>query len=605
MRTRRAPDLRTAIAAVLCIGGAAMADGPGARPNILFCIADDMSFPHAGAYGCTWVKTPAFDRVAREGLLFTRCYTPNAKCAPSRACVLTGRNSWQLGAAANHVPFFPKEFTTYAEALAGNGWHVGFTAKGWAPGNPGGRQLTGTPFNKRTAPPPTKGIGNNDYAANFKDFLDARPAGAPFCFWYGAVEPHRAYEYGSSVAKGGKAATEVDRVPSFWPDNETVRTDMLDYAFEIEHFDRHLGRMLDLLAERGELENTLVVVTADNGMPFPRCKGNAYELSNHMPLAVQWPRGIRHPGRRIEDYVSFVDFAPTFLDLAGLAPSAAGMAEPAGRSLTDLFRDAPDKPPRDRVLIGMERHDMGRPHDWGYPARGIFEDGWLYLRNYEPMRWPAGNPETGYLNADGGATKTLLLEARRAGGDEAWRHWSLAFGRRPAEEVYHVAADPDCMTNLAGRADCATRAAAMRARMERELKAQGDLRMAGRGGEYEAFPYSDGSTSNFYARYFTTRDVKANWVERGDAETGFYRAAPTIAAFTASPADGGGTVLAWSVGGEPESCATEILIRPGVGFLGTDTGSVTVRPAAETAYTLTALNPCGTNTAVVTVPAAR
>src|SRR4051812_46824618 len=78
-----------------------------ARPNILFAISDDQSFPYASAYGTAWVKTPAFDRVAREGLLFMRAYTPNSKCAPSRACVLTGRNSWQLEEAANHAGFYP------------------------------------------------------------------------------------------------------------------------------------------------------------------------------------------------------------------------------------------------------------------------------------------------------------------------------------------------------------------------------------------------------------------------------------------------------------------------------------------------------------------
>jgi len=77
--------------------------GASARaPNILFCISDDQSFPHTSAYGTTWVNTPAFDRIAKEGLLFTRAYTPNAKCAPSRASVLTGRYSWQLESAANH-----------------------------------------------------------------------------------------------------------------------------------------------------------------------------------------------------------------------------------------------------------------------------------------------------------------------------------------------------------------------------------------------------------------------------------------------------------------------------------------------------------------------
>ena len=101
------------------------------RPNILFAIADDASFPHMGAYGTDWVKTPAFDRVAREGILFMNCYTPNAKCAPSRSCILTGRNSWQLEEAANHWPFFPKKFKTYAESLTDNGYFVGYTTKGW------------------------------------------------------------------------------------------------------------------------------------------------------------------------------------------------------------------------------------------------------------------------------------------------------------------------------------------------------------------------------------------------------------------------------------------------------------------------------------------
>src|SRR5687767_10302597 len=107
------------------------------RPNILFCITDDQSFPHASAYGTKWVKTPAFDRVAREGLLFTRAYTPNSKCAPSRAMILTGRNSWQLEEAANHLNFFPAKFRGFVEALGAYGYVTGFTGKGWGPGDAG------------------------------------------------------------------------------------------------------------------------------------------------------------------------------------------------------------------------------------------------------------------------------------------------------------------------------------------------------------------------------------------------------------------------------------------------------------------------------------
>lgn len=170
---------------VLALTGAASAAD---RPNILFAIADDCSFPHMGAYGTTWVTTPAFDRVAKEGLLFNRAYTPNAKCAPSRACILTGRNSWQLEEAANHMPFFPSKFKTYCEALGEHGYFVGLTTKGWAPGDAGKvdgkpRQLVGEAFNKRKIQSPTSGISSSDYAGNFEDFLSASPEGAPWCFW--------------------------------------------------------------------------------------------------------------------------------------------------------------------------------------------------------------------------------------------------------------------------------------------------------------------------------------------------------------------------------------------------------------------------------------
>ena len=215
------------------------------RPNILFAIADDWG-AHAGAYGTPWVKTPAFDRVAREGLLFQNAYTPNAKCAPSRACILTGRNSWQLKEAANHICYFPAEFKGWGEALAEKGWNVGHTTKGWGPGvaldaqgKP--REMTGKAWNKKKLQPPTKEISNCDYAANFTDFLDAAPADKPWCFWFGAIEPHRGYEFGSGVKKGGKKLSDIDHVPAFWPDNEVIRNDMLDYAFEVEHFDSHLS----------------------------------------------------------------------------------------------------------------------------------------------------------------------------------------------------------------------------------------------------------------------------------------------------------------------------------------------------------------------------
>ncbi len=497
---------------------------PEPPPHILFAIADDISYPHMGAYGTSWVSTPAFDRVAREGILFNRAYTPNAKCAPSRSIVLTGRHSWQLGAAANHWPYFPEEYRTYAEALADHGYHVGYTGKGWGPGvardaEGKQRQMAGTPFQEHKATPPAEHVSDNDYAANFAAFLDARPEGQPFCFWYGAIEPHRPYRYGAGVSAEGRQPSDIDAVPPYWPDTEAVRTDMLDYAFEIEHFDRHLQRMLALLEERGELERTLVVVTADNGMPFPRAKGYAYEVSNHMPLAAMWPAGIRNPGRQVDDFVSFLDFAPTFLEVAGVSEADSGMKPIEGQSLTGLFRSGRSgqvDPARDHVLVGKERHDMGRPNDVGYPIRGIVTDRWLFLENFQPDRWPAGNPETGYLNTDGSPTKTEILQMRRRGVDT--RYWELSFGKRPREELYDLSQDPACVENLAAEPEQAGRKRRLRRRLFDALEAQGDPRLRGEGHLFDEYPYSDESSRGFYERYMRGEPVNAGWVEPTDFE---------------------------------------------------------------------------------------
>ena len=531
---------------VLIMAGAAVALPPAAqgqasspRPNILFAIADDVSYPHMSAYGTPWVDTPAFDRVAREGLLFNRAYTPNAKCAPSRATILTGRNSWQLEEAANHWAYFPTKFTSYPEALSQRGYHVGYTGKGWAPGiaetdegEP--RQLTGTPYEEHTTTPPAQSISSNDYAANFEAFLEDREGDdEPFCFWYGGHEPHRAYEYGVGLREGGKELSDIDQVPSFWPDTRAVRTDMLDYAFEIEYFDRHLQRMLQMLEERGELENTIVVVTADNGMPFPRIKGQEYELSNHLPLAIMWKGGIKDPGRVIEDHVSFIDFAPTFLEVAGVPREETTMQPIQGQALTGIFNSGEAgqvNPERDHVLIGKERHDVGRPNDRGYPIRGIVTDDYLYLRNFEPDRWPAGPPQTGYLNTDGSPTKTLILESRkdpviREGGQdlETERFWDQSFGKRPAEELYRIASDRANVDNLAEDEVYQGLKNRLKEQLFSELKKQEDPRMFGEGRVFDEYTYADSAHRNFYERYMNGELEKtdAGWVSPSDFEPNF------------------------------------------------------------------------------------
>ena len=492
------------------------------RPNILFAIADDWSFGHAGAYGCKWVKTPAFDRLAKEGILFNRAYTPNAKCAPSRAAILTGRNSWQLEQAANHMNFFPAKYKGWVEALESNGYSVGYTGKGWGPGiakNDQGkdRQLTGVRHSEKKAPPPARGISNNDYATNFIEFLKQAPKNRPWSFWFGTMEPHRGYEYGSGI-KLGKELSDIDKVPAFWPDDETIRNDMLDYAIEVEHYDRHLGRILDALDQAGLTENTIVVATSDHGMPFPRCKGQAYDYSNHIPLAIRWPNGITGNNRNIDDYVSFIDLAPTFLEAARITRRESGMQALTGKSLFDVFKSPKSGqviPARDHVLIGKERHDVGRPYNQGYPIRGIVKRNVLYLRNFENDRWPIGNPETGYLNCDGSPTKTLILNQRRKGVEEFWQ---MNFGKRPVNEMYDLFNDPDCVRNLAGLEKYYPLERSLKSQLLSELKEQGDPRVYERGFLFDKYPFV-GDWNDFYERYVSGKKTpRTGWVNSNDYE---------------------------------------------------------------------------------------
>jgi N-sulfoglucosamine sulfohydrolase len=476
-----------AVATALC-SQLSIAESAARRPNILFAIADDMG--HASAYGTPWVHTPNFDRLARQGILFLNAYTPNAKCSPSRACILTGRNPWQNEEAANHWPFYPAKFKSWMEALGDSGYTIGFTGKGWAPGTlpPERKNITGKAYQQRKLErKPASGVSPTDYFANFQDFLAEAAKDKPFCFWYGAHEPHRPYEYGSGVSKGGYALKDVVRLPSYWPDNDAVRNDLLDYAFEIAHYDSQLGKMMDLLKEKGLLDNTIIIATSDNGPPFPRMKGHPFEQACHLPLAIMWRQGIAASGRKCEALVSFIDFAPTLLELAGVKPADSGMQPITGRSFTDIL--AHRKPVFDRstLIMGRERNDMqarpGTPSGLGYPVRALRAGNLLYLHNFAPDRWPCGNPELGLKDTDGGPTKKAVEDR-----GEASVNWQLCFGKRPTDELYNLSADPDCVNNLAARPEDASKVTALRQQLFDQLRQQNDPRLFGPGDVFDNYP---------------------------------------------------------------------------------------------------------------------
>jgi len=236
-------------------------------------------------------------------------------------------------------------------------------------------------------------------------------------------------------------------VPPHLPDDSVVRNDILDYYFEVQRFDRTVSEALAILQAAGEQDNTLVVVTSDNGMPFPRAKASLYDFGTRMPLAIRWPSKIVIPNRVYEGFVNLSDLAPTFLEAAGLkAPD-----EMTARSLMDIFT-TPGKNLRESAYTAMERHDGCRKGGKGYPCRAIRTKDFLYIRNYEPDRWPSGDPDAKncaraipFGEVDSSPTKTLLLEDMEG----FQKFYQLAFAKRPAEELYDLRLDTFQLNNVA------------------------------------------------------------------------------------------------------------------------------------------------------------
>lgn len=464
------------------------------RPNILFCISDDQSYAHTGANGDPVIKTPGFDRIAREGLRFVNAYCDAPTCGPSRSAILTGQPIWRLEEAGNIHSTLPAKFATYTELLAEAGYHVGYTGKGWSPGNlaAGGRSRNpaGIEFSDRKMQTPFKAMRNTDYSGNFEDFLEATEKDRPFCFWLGTSEPHRGYELGIGK-RSGKDPSQVI-VPPIFPDNDIIRNDILDYLTETETFDRQVARAISMLEERGQLENTLVVITSDHGMPFPRAKASLYDLGTRVPLAIRWPGGITEPGRDVEAFMNLSDLAPTFLEVAGIAVPEMMVAHP----LTAILRNESTerKPERQAAFIAMERHDGCRKGGKGYPCRAIRTADYLYIHNFEPTRWPSGSPDASvcaralpYGEIDSAPTKTFLME--HANDDVYAKLAALAFGMRPAEELYDLKTDPWQMENLAGAVEMEKVQAELRRRLFDHLKETRDPRVVGGVIDWDYYPY--------------------------------------------------------------------------------------------------------------------
>jgi len=404
------------------------------RPNILLLLADNWAWPHASAYGDRSVRTPTFDRVARNGALMTHAFCQVPSCSPARAVLLTGQASHRLEDAASLWGIFPDHLPVYPQILEAEGYSTGYSLKGWGPGYYRGR--------RHTASNPA----GTQYSS-FKQFLSSVPKDRPFCFWFGSHDPHQPWNRGDDF-RGDLDPSKVE-VPPYVPDHPVVRNTIADYYAEVQRFDHECGEILKILEASGQLANTLVIMVGDNGWQMPRGLANVYDMGTRVSMAVQWPTKF-DGGQRVDDFISFEDFAPTLLDAAGLKPREVM----TGKSFLPLLHNQnnEDVTWRDAIFLERERHANVRAQDRSYPCRAIRTKRFLYVRNLMPELWPAGDPERHWAvgpfgDVDGTAVKELILSHKDE--PQMQPYFTLGFDKRPAEELYDLAADPHQMKNVA------------------------------------------------------------------------------------------------------------------------------------------------------------
>ena len=447
-----------------------------ARPNILFCLADDWGWPHAGAYGDKVVKTPTFDRLAKEGVLFEHAFVSSPSCTPSRNALLTGQQFYRLKEGANLGSTLDVRYPNFMFRLRKAGYEIGHWRKALGSGN----------FEKGGyAEHP---CGPN---SNFTSFMKSRNKTKPFCFWFGASDPHRGYAKGS----GAKSGIDVDNVhvPTFYPNTKEIRSDIADYYFEVQRWDSDVGQAIKLLEEAGELDNTIIVMTGDHGMPFPRCKGNLYDWGARVPLAIRWGNKVK-PDRTVTDFTSFTDLAPTFLAAAGVQTPN----EMTGHSLLPVLESMNEgrvDRKRDFMVFGRERHvpAQEKPSMQGYPVRAFRTDEWLLILNLEPDRWPAGVPADAthkigrFADCDRGPTKSVIMKMNTDPANK--KFYDLCFAKRGAVELYDCEKDSDQIHNLADDPKHSENIKRLHSQLVDYLKATGDPRFTDKSVTFEEYPY--------------------------------------------------------------------------------------------------------------------
>jgi arylsulfatase A-like enzyme len=440
-------------------------------PNILFILADDMSYPFSSVYGDQVVKTPNLEKLAMHGVTFTNAYTANPSCTPSRAAILTGRYPHKLGEAVNLVGRLDASVPTYVQVLRKQGYEVAYDRKGWAPGdftqmgykeNPAGKQL------------------------EFQKMISQLPKDKPFFFWFGSHDPHRPFPFG----KGRTSGIDLSKikVPAFLPDVPEVRGDLADYFFLIKRLDDEVGELLKILEQSGRIQNTIIVMTSDNGMPFSHAKANLYDYGTRVPLIISSFSNKVVQNKKNDSFINLIDLTPTFLDWAGVR----NKPEMDGISLMPVVTGQKTIH-RTEVFLERERHCVARNEmdkGAGYPMRAIRTNNFLYIVNLRHYRMPGGDESipgttSEYGDVDGGPTKAFILDNRN--DPKVKSFFDLGFARRPNEELYDLKKDPYNINNVAQLPEYAAAKKELSEKLLQWMQDEKDPRLNGGGDEIDRY----------------------------------------------------------------------------------------------------------------------
>lgn len=394
------------------------------KPNIILIIADDVSYDDVGCYGNAVVRTPNIDRLAEEGMRFDNAFLATSSSSPSRCCIITGKYPHSTGAAELHTPL-PASEIPFPLLLKENGYYTAQAGK-WHMGTSVHRA-----FDRYTDENGYKnGNGGED---NWERFLHERPKDKPFFLWLASHDAHRPWgadEFADESRRSHDSA-EIN-VPLYLADTPETRRDLSSYYNEIARFDFYVGKVREELERQQVYENTVIIVMADNGRPFPRCKTRVYDSGMKTPFIVSWPSGIKNKGSVSESLISAVDIAPTLMELAGVQiPSFV-----QGESFVKILWN-PNKEIRSFVF---SEHNW---HDYEAYERMVRTKEFLYVFNGRPNLTNCGPADS--KKSPSQHSLNMLRDKGRLTEAQA----DVFVTPRPYEELYRVREDSLQLINLA------------------------------------------------------------------------------------------------------------------------------------------------------------